>query len=35
MKEYEHPTTNTPDAEPAQHEVAKKAYAIYMKEEKK
>lgn len=32
MKEHEHPTTNTPDTEPAQDEVAKKAYAIYLKE---
>jgi P-type Cu2+ transporter len=32
MKEHEHPTTNTPDTEPAQDEVAKKAYATYLKE---
>jgi P-type Cu2+ transporter len=32
MKEHEHPTKNTPETEPAQDEVAKKAYAIYLKE---
>jgi Cu2+-exporting ATPase len=32
MKEHEHPTKNTPETEPAQDEVARKAYAIYLKE---
>ena len=32
MKEHEHPTTTEPETKPAQDEVAKKAYAIYLKE---
>ncbi len=32
MKEHEHAAKNKPDAKPAQDEVAKKAYAIYLKE---
>lgn len=32
MKEHEHPTSNKPEAKSAQDEVAKKAYAIYLKE---
>jgi len=32
MKEHEHPTKNTSETEPAQDEVAKKAYEIYLKE---
>jgi Cu2+-exporting ATPase len=32
MKEHEHATKNKPETKPAQDEVAKKAYAIYLKE---
>lgn len=32
MKEHEHPTATTPATEPPQVELAKKAYAIYLKE---
>jgi hypothetical protein len=32
MKEHEHSTQNTPDTEPSHDKVAKKAYAIYLKE---
>jgi cation transport ATPase len=32
MKRHEHPPNNPPEEEPAQDEVAKKAYAIYLKE---
>src|ERR1035437_6760740 len=32
MKEHEHATKNKPETQPAQDEVAKKAYAIYQKE---
>ncbi len=32
MKEQEHATQNEPDARPARDEVAKKAYAIYLKD---
>ncbi len=32
MKEHEHATQNTPDTEPSHDKVAKKAYAIYLKE---
>jgi cation transport ATPase len=32
MKEHEHATKNTPESKPVQDEVAKKAYAIYLKE---
>src|ERR1035437_3275351 len=32
MKEHEHATKNKPETQPAQDEVAKKAYAIYLKE---
>ncbi len=32
MKEHEHATKNKPDTEPAHDEVAKKAYAIFLKE---
>jgi hypothetical protein len=31
-KKHEHPPNNPPEEEPAQDEVAKKAYAIYLKE---
>lgn len=31
MTEHEHPPKNTPGKKPAQNEVAKKAYAIYLK----
>ena len=32
MKEHEHATKNKSETKPAQDEVAKKAYAIYLKE---
>lgn len=32
MKDHEHATQNEPDTEPSQDKVAKKAYAIYLKE---
>jgi Protein of unknown function (DUF2934) len=32
MNEHEHATKNKPETKPAQDEVAKKAYAIYLKE---
>ncbi len=32
MKQHEHPTKTEPETKPAQDEVAKKAYAIYLKE---
>lgn len=32
MKEHEHATQNTPETEPSHDKVAKKAYAIYLKE---
>jgi P-type Cu2+ transporter len=32
MKEHEHPTRTEPETKPAQDQVAKKAYAIYLKE---
>src|SRR3972149_11008796 len=32
MKEHEHATQNNPDTEPSHDKVAKKAYAIYLKE---
>ena len=32
MKEHEHATQKKPETKPAQDEVAKKAYAIYLKE---
>ena len=32
MKEHEHSTKNEPETRPARDEVAKKAYAIYLKE---